>query len=81
MPNGTYGGVRGRKTKVGRKLLRFPPTRLETLHTSTCCCTLLASKKAKELGERMIKKKSYREKKDLLKKAPESGVRIIPKQT
>ena len=23
-----YGGVRGRKTKVGRKLLRFPPTRL-----------------------------------------------------
>ena len=28
MPNGTYGGVRGRKTKVGRKLLRFPPTRL-----------------------------------------------------
>ena len=23
MPNGTYGGVRGRKTKVGRKLLRF----------------------------------------------------------
>ena len=30
MPNGTYGGVRGRKTKVGRKLLRFPPTRLGT---------------------------------------------------
>ena len=30
MPNGTYGGVRGRKTKVGGKLLlRFPPTRLE----------------------------------------------------
>ena len=28
MPNGTYGGVRGRKTKVGRELLRFPPTRL-----------------------------------------------------
>ena len=27
MPNGTYGGVRGRKTKVGRKLFRFPPTR------------------------------------------------------
>ena len=24
----TYGGVRGRKTKVGEKLLRFPPTRL-----------------------------------------------------
>ena len=31
MPNGTYGGVRGRKTKVGRKLLRFPPTRLGIL--------------------------------------------------
>ena len=28
MPDGTYGGVRGRRTKVGRKLLRFPPTRL-----------------------------------------------------
>ena len=32
MPNGTYGGVRGRKTKVGRKLLRFPPTRLFAQH-------------------------------------------------
>ena len=31
MPNGTYGGVRGRKTKVGRKLLRFPPTRLPSV--------------------------------------------------
>ena len=31
MPNGTYGGVRGRKTKVGRKLLRFPPTRSKGL--------------------------------------------------
>ena len=30
MRNRTYGGVRGRKTKVGRKLLRLPPTRLET---------------------------------------------------
>ena len=28
MPNGTYGGVRSRKTKVGRKLLRFPLIRL-----------------------------------------------------
>lgn len=27
MPNGMRGGVRGRKAKVGRKLLRFPPTR------------------------------------------------------
>ena len=27
MRNRTYGGVRGRRTKVGRKLLRFPPTR------------------------------------------------------
>ena len=30
MRNRTYGGVRGRKTKVGEKLLRFPPTRLNT---------------------------------------------------
>ena len=34
MPNGTYGGVRGRKTKVGRKLLRFPPTRFFALSPS-----------------------------------------------
>ena len=27
MRNRMYGGVRGRKTKVGRKLLCFPPTR------------------------------------------------------
>ncbi len=29
MRNRMYGGVRGRKTKVGEKLLRFPPTRLQ----------------------------------------------------
>ena len=28
MRNRMYGGVRGRKTKVGEKLFRFPPTRL-----------------------------------------------------
>ena len=28
MRNRMYGGVRGRKKKVGEKLLRFPPTRL-----------------------------------------------------
>ena len=27
MRNRMYGGVRGRKTKVGEKLHRFPPTR------------------------------------------------------
>ena len=32
MRNRMYGGVRGRKTKVGRKLLRFPPTRLYARH-------------------------------------------------
>ena len=31
MRNRMYGGVRGRKTKVGRKLLRFPPTRFMPL--------------------------------------------------
>ena len=31
MPNGTCGVVRGRKTKVGRKLLRFPPTRIKRI--------------------------------------------------
>ena len=33
MRNRTYGGVRGRKTKVGEKLLRFPPTRFFCLFT------------------------------------------------
>ena len=27
LPNGTYGGVEGQKTKVRRKLSRFPPAR------------------------------------------------------
>lgn len=40
MRNRTYGGVRGRKTKVGRKLLRFPPTRFYAtdsgLHSGIC---------------------------------------------
>ena len=35
MRNRMYGGVRGRKTKVGEKLLRFPPTRLFFLFTDT----------------------------------------------
>ena len=29
MRNRMYGGVRGRKTKVGEKLLCFPPTRFQ----------------------------------------------------
>ena len=33
MRNRMYGGVRGRKTKVGEKLLRFPPTRFLFLPT------------------------------------------------
>ena len=45
MRNRTYGGVRGRKTKVGRKLLRFPPTRL---------CELLASRYRTPLSLRDI---------------------------
>lgn len=42
MRNRTYGGVRGRKTKVGRKLLRFPPTRLHG-HFSGCLSMSAAS--------------------------------------
>ena len=34
MRNRTYGGVRGRKTKVGRKLLRFPPTQFANFQHS-----------------------------------------------
>ena len=31
MRNRMYGGVRGRKTRVGEKLHRFPPTRFESV--------------------------------------------------
>ena len=31
MRNRMYGGVRGRKTKVGRQLLRFTPTRFKAV--------------------------------------------------
>ena len=41
MRNRTYGGVRGRKTKVGRKLLRFPPTRLHKKYKIGNNCTSL----------------------------------------
>ena len=34
MRNRMYGGVRGRKTKVGEKLLRFPPTRFVVIFLS-----------------------------------------------
>ena len=36
MRNRMYGGVRGRKTKVGEKLLRFPPTRFSPLNLLIC---------------------------------------------
>ena len=35
MRNRMYGGVRGRKTKVGEKLLRFPPTRFLSIQNFT----------------------------------------------
>ncbi len=43
MRNRTYGGVRGRKTKVGRKLLRFPPTQFVMCFIFSCyrCAVLL----------------------------------------
>ena len=37
MRNRMYGGVRGRKTKVGEKLLRFPPTRLNEKNEWRSC--------------------------------------------
>ena len=39
MRNRMYGGVRGRKTKVGEKLLRFPPTRLVTASCLKSICS------------------------------------------
>ena len=34
MPNGTYGGVRGKETKVGQKTFASRPTRLLGAHSS-----------------------------------------------
>ena len=31
MPNGTYGGVRGKETKVGQKNFRFPTYSIMTV--------------------------------------------------
>ena len=44
MRNRTYGGVRGRKTKVGRKLLRFPPTQFS--HANHADAAILANEAA-----------------------------------
>ena len=37
MRNRMYGGVRGRKMKVGGKLLHFPPTRLYYVYKDSYC--------------------------------------------
>ena len=51
MPNGTYGGVRGRKTKVGGKLLlRFPPTRLGNGNRFLCYLSFSASAHGKKVA-------------------------------
>ena len=39
MPNGTYGGVRGKETKVGQKTFVSRPTRL---HFLTEVCSFMA---------------------------------------
>lgn len=56
MRNRMYGGVRGRKTKVGEKLLRFPPTRL--LHNIEDGCI--------ELHHENVEKKAGRQEADAL---------------
>ena len=44
MRNRMCGGVRGQKTKVGRKLLRFPPTQLGLLFLCRCIRNLLGGR-------------------------------------
>ncbi len=36
MPNGTYGGVRGKETKVGQKTFVSQPTRLPAMNSKKC---------------------------------------------
>ena len=52
MLNSTYGGVRGRKTKVGRKLLRFPPTRFGRCVGRGYAKTLLVPSQQAAKGEK-----------------------------
>mgnify|MGYP004522559229 CR=1 FL=1 len=51
MRNRTYGGVRGRKTKVGRKLLRFPPTRLFGIWSDSRYCLVIVPTERTECTE------------------------------
>ena len=37
MPNGMYGGVRGKETKIGRKTFVSLPTRLNDSELNVCC--------------------------------------------
>ena len=55
MPNGTYGGVRGKETKVGQKTFVSRPTRLYA-----SCCTYywkLRNSYFEVLGEKATHKK------------------------
>ena len=63
----TYGGVRGRKTKVGEKLLRFPPTRLKSLEELLVQKGIAidkANRQNKALGKLVSGKKSERQEKN-----------------
>ncbi len=42
MPNGTYGGVRGKETKVGQKTFVSRPTRLPLLIAGWMCKSIKA---------------------------------------
>jgi len=48
MRNRMYGGVRGRKMKVGGKLLHFPPTRFVLLNPQKLCFTHHPTPKSSE---------------------------------
>ena len=39
MPNGTYGGVRGKETKVGQKTFVSRPTRLSNIIPAEALCS------------------------------------------
>ena len=55
MRNRMYGGVRGRKTKVGEKLLRFPPTRfLPILFKYFFPKTLEVTRKSRNFAEEKL---------------------------
>ena len=82
MRNRMYGGVRGRKTKVGRKLLRFPPIRFVRFifvkKTTAMSCFVISlpylCQRIEDVRQKcLVERKNKRNPQDFLRKAWRNG--------